>query len=93
MKTSNIVVAASFIWLLVSFWNRNELPGNLDYVAEMQREPTQKPTIERPFEAKYEGVNYLVEPQFVRRGCFQPLPFQARAVHQHHFDIVASANR
>ena len=64
MKTSNIVVAASFIWLLVSFWNRNELPGNIDYVAEMQREPTQKPTTERPFEAKYEGVNYQVEPHF-----------------------------
>ena len=64
MKISNIVVATSFIWLLVSFWNRNDLPGNIDYVAELQREPIQEPTKERPFEAKYEGVNYQVEPQF-----------------------------
>lgn len=50
--------------MLVSFWNRNDLPGNIDYIAELQSEPTQLPTRKRPFEAAYEGVNYQVEPQF-----------------------------
>jgi len=64
MKASSIFVATSFVWLLVSFWNRNELPGNVDYVAELQNEPVQKATKKRPFEANYEGVDYQVEPEY-----------------------------
>lgn len=64
MKAINIVVATSFIWLLVSFWNRNDLPGDIDYIAELQNEPAQKATTKRPFDAEYEGIRYEIEPQF-----------------------------
>ena len=55
---------ASFIWLLVSFWNRNALPGDIDYVAEIENEPQQTPTSERPFHATVNDVQYLVEPEY-----------------------------
>ncbi len=64
MKASSIFVATSFIWLLVSFWNRNDLPGNIDYLAELKNEPAQIATNKHPFDTEYEGVNYQVEPQF-----------------------------
>jgi hypothetical protein len=64
MKASSIFVTVSFLSLLVSFWNRNELPGSIDYVPELQNEPVQKKTREKPFETTYEDTSYLVEPQF-----------------------------
>ena len=64
MKISNIVVVTSFIWLLVSFWNRNDLPGDIEYVPELAEEPSQTKTREKPFEATYKGVKYLVEPEY-----------------------------
>ena len=64
MKAINIIVATSFIWLLVSFWNRNDLPGDIDYIAELKNEPVQQATTKRPFDAEYAGVRYEVEPQF-----------------------------
>ncbi len=50
--------------LLVSFWKRNELPGRIDYVPEIQNEPLQTSTRERPFEVSFNGVDYLVEPEY-----------------------------
>ena len=64
MKISNILVVLSFVWLLVSFWNRNDLPGNIAFVPELDEEPRQTKTREQPFEAKYKGVTYRVEPQY-----------------------------
>lgn len=64
MKFTNILIAASFVWLLVSFWNRNDLPGNIDYVPEISSEPLQKATDKRPFDVAYENVQYHVAPQF-----------------------------
>lgn len=64
MKASNIFVATSFVWLLVSFWNRNDLPGNIDYLPELQTEPVQKATQKRSFEVTYEDVDYQVAPEF-----------------------------
>ena len=54
----------SFVWLLVSFWNRNDLPRDIDYVAAVLNEPVQKATHKPPFDAIYNGVDYLVEPQY-----------------------------
>lgn len=54
----------SFVVLLVSFWKRNELPGRIDYVPEIQNEPLQTSTRERPFEVSFNGVDYLVEPEY-----------------------------
>lgn len=64
MKVSNIVISASFLWLLVSFWNRNDLPGNVEFRPEVLAEPQQEVTRARPFEALFNGVDYKVEPEY-----------------------------
>ena len=64
MKISNIVIATSFVWLLVSFWNRNDLPRNIDYAAEVLNEPSQTATRNSSFDANYDGVEYKIEPEF-----------------------------
>lgn len=64
MRASRIFVAASFVWLLISFWNRNALPGSIDYLPQLLNEPVQEATNKRPFDVSYEDVLYQVEPQF-----------------------------
>ncbi len=64
MKLNNILVAASFIWLLIAFWNRNELPGNIDYVPAILGEPKQTATAKDAFDVVYNDVEYLVEPEY-----------------------------
>ncbi|MBT8106864.1 MAG: hypothetical protein KJP17_01420 [Gammaproteobacteria bacterium] len=64
MKLSSVIILASFVSLLVSFWNRNDLPGDIDYVPALDDEPRQTRTIERPFELVYNDVRYRVEPEY-----------------------------
>jgi len=64
MKTSNIVILASFVWLLVSFCNRSDLPRNVDFRPEVLGEPQQTATKTPPFDAAFNGVDYLVEPEY-----------------------------
>lgn len=64
MKISNIVVVVSFVWLLVSFWNRNDLPGEIAFVPELDDEPQQTKTRMKPFETQYKDVTYRVEPEY-----------------------------
>mgnify|MGYP001820707561 CR=1 FL=1 len=64
MKINNLLIGATFLGLLVSFWNRNDLPGNIDYVPDIDNEPVQKATHKKPFEARYRDVNYEVAPEF-----------------------------
>ena len=64
MRANNILIAAGFVWLLVSFWNRNDLPGDIDYVAEIANEPEQTATREESFHATVNDVEYLIEPEF-----------------------------
>jgi len=64
MQFNRILIAVSFVWLLVSFWHRNELPGNIDSVPELGDEPVQTPTARRPFDVEFNGVNYSVEPEY-----------------------------
>jgi hypothetical protein len=63
-KAINAIIILSFFWFLVSFWNRNEIPGSIDYVGAIADEPRQTSTERRSFEASWEGVDYLVEPKF-----------------------------
>ena len=63
-SSNNVLVVVSLVWLLVSFWNRNDLPSNIDYVTEIQSEPRQTPARKDPFDAVYNGVEYLVEPEY-----------------------------
>jgi hypothetical protein len=64
MKFDSLLVIFSFVCLLVSFWNRNELPGTIDYVPEIVGEPAQTKTSKRPFDVAYEDVQYHVSPEF-----------------------------
>ena len=64
MKASNILILGSFVWLLVSFWNRNDLPRDVDFRPEVLAEPQQTATRAGPFDANFEGVSYLVEPEY-----------------------------
>ncbi len=64
MKISNIAIAASFIWLAVSFWNRNDLPRNIDLLPAVASEPTQSLTRKKSFAAHYNDIEYLVEPEY-----------------------------
>ena len=64
MRLNNILIAASFVWLLVSFWNRNDLPRDIEYVPEIAKEPEQMPTNERPFAVIVDDVEYRIEPEY-----------------------------
>ena len=64
MKVNNLVIAISFVVLMVSFWNRNDLPGNVEYVAGIAQEPSQLGTGKRPFDAVFKEVTYRVEPEY-----------------------------
>ena len=64
MRLNNILIATSCLWLLVSFWNRNDLPGNIEYVSEIANEPEQTTTREKPFYATVNDVEYLIEPEY-----------------------------
>lgn len=64
MKLSNIAILASFVWLLVSFWNRNDLPRNVEFRPEVLAEPRQTAAEALPFGTVYNGVEYLVEPEY-----------------------------
>jgi len=63
-KATNILIVVSFICLLVSFWNRNNLPGSIDYTAAVANEPQQSKTKRQSFEAAWNGIGYNIEPQF-----------------------------
>ncbi len=64
MNINNIVILTSFVWLLVSFWNRNDLPQDINYVAAVLNEPVQKATNKSSFDANYNGVAYRIEPEY-----------------------------
>ena len=64
MKILNIVIAASLVWSLVSFWNRNDLPRNVELLPALAAEPAQTSTGQKSFRAMYNGIEYLVEPEF-----------------------------
>ncbi|MBT8088682.1 MAG: hypothetical protein KJO01_00590 [Gammaproteobacteria bacterium] len=64
MKISTIVIVVSFVWLIAAFWNRNDLPRNVEFRSEVLAEPRQTKTRTGPFEAVFNGVDYLVEPEY-----------------------------
>ncbi|MGI9272171.1 MAG: hypothetical protein ACR2QT_10380 [Woeseiaceae bacterium] len=63
-NSNNILILASFVCLLVSFWNRNAIPGNIDYVTTILDEPMQSAARKDPFSVAFNEVEYLVEPEF-----------------------------
>ena len=63
-RSNNILIIVSFAWLLLSFWNRNDLPGSINYVAETLSEPQQTLTSKAGFDVVFNEVEYLVEPEY-----------------------------
>ena len=64
MKINSIIITTCFAWFLMAFWNRNDLPDNIDYVEHVLSEPVQSSTLKTSFNALYNGVEYLVEPEY-----------------------------
>ena len=58
------VMIASALVLAVAFWNRNDIPGAIDFHPRLQDEPRQLPIDKRPFAVPYAGVEYRVEPLY-----------------------------
>jgi hypothetical protein len=61
---NKIVLCASSLVALVSFWNRNDLPPSSAIRPALAEEPRQEPAAKQPFAVEYSGVRYEVEPQF-----------------------------
>jgi hypothetical protein len=65
LRTVNrAVMIASALTLLVAFWNRNDLPGALEFHPMLNDEPRQRSTDKKPLTVPYAGVEYRVEPQY-----------------------------
>ena len=54
----------SLMLLIVSFWNRNQFPDDIQPVAALHDEPQQSPLNKSPFSVQYENVQYDIEPQY-----------------------------
>ena len=64
VKVNSAVIVISFVILLISFWNRNDLPETFDVVTELLDEPRQTMTRAGSFHATYNDVDYRVEPEY-----------------------------
>jgi hypothetical protein len=58
------LMIASALTLVVAFWNRNDIPGAIDFDPEIEHAPRQRPITEPPLVVPYAGVDYRVEPLF-----------------------------
>jgi hypothetical protein len=65
LRTVNrAVMIASALVLVVAFWNRNDLPGTIDFHPGLEDEPRQRPINGEPLVVPYAGVDYRVEPLY-----------------------------
>lgn len=60
----NIFIVASLVLLLLSLWNRNNLPGSIEYVAGIASEPEQNNSATAPFDVEWGGIRYRVFPEY-----------------------------
>lgn len=59
-----IIIPVSFIVFLISFFNRDNLGGNLGLLPQLQEAPLQTPLSANPFQATVNKNTYTVEPKF-----------------------------
>jgi hypothetical protein len=65
LRTLNrTTMSASALALLVAFWNRNDLPGTIDFHPRLKDEPRQREHHQPPLVVPYAGVDYRVEPLY-----------------------------
>ena len=60
----NVLIVVSFAVLLLSIWNRNSLPGAIDYVASIVDEPEQGASESAPFDVEWDGIQYRISPEY-----------------------------
>jgi hypothetical protein len=58
------LMIASALTFAVAFWNRNDVPGAIDFQPQLEHEPRQRQIDEQPKIVPYAGVEYRVEPLF-----------------------------
>jgi len=58
------VMIASALLLGVAFFNRNDLPGGIEFHPRLRDEPRQRHTDKQPLTVPYAGVDYRVEPLY-----------------------------
>jgi hypothetical protein len=65
LRTLNkALMIASTLVLVVAFWNRNDIPGAIDFHPKLKEEPRQREVPERPLTVPYAGIEYRVEPLY-----------------------------
>lgn len=64
MKLNKLAILVAFTGVVVSFWNRNDLPHRIEFRPQVLEEPRQQPTRQGAFDTAFNGVDYLVEPEF-----------------------------
>ena len=64
MKFSAAAVVTCFAVLVIAFVKRDDLPGDIDYVATIVDEPQQTETGRQPFDVSYRDNAYHIEPEF-----------------------------
>ena len=65
LRTVNkAVMIVSALTLLVAFWNRNDLPGEIAFNPKLNDAPRQRETHKQPLNVAYAGVEYRVEPLY-----------------------------
>jgi hypothetical protein len=64
MKLSTVIVIVSFVLLVYSFWHRNDLPATLEPLPTLLEAPRQTSTDIPVFKTRFNGVDYIVEPEF-----------------------------
>lgn len=64
MRLNSIFIIACSVVLVYAFWHRNDLPADIEPVPALLEEPRQTSTRVGPFTANFNGVDYLVEPEF-----------------------------
>lgn len=64
MRLGSVFIVICFLVLVYSFWHRNDLPTEIEAVPELLEEPRQTGTRVGPFTATFNGVDYIVEPEF-----------------------------
>lgn len=58
------LIPLSFLLLLISFWNRNDLSDDMVVVNELKEEPTQKKIDKSAFSVNVNKVDYEIQPMF-----------------------------
>lgn len=64
MRINSLILTTACVVLVVSFWNRNDVPAGVDVLPAVQQEPRQAPTARPAFSAGWNGIDYRVQPQF-----------------------------